>query len=163
MFLHLSISHSVHRGGVYPSMYWGRHPRADISQHALGQTPPGQTYPSMHWGRHTPPGRHIPACTGADTPPQADISQHALGQTPPLATVADSTHPNGMYSCSQRCCTKIKSKFNKKALKFPPAKHYYTRKEALRNQNFHVAKKHYLSCLNTLPTFLQQFYFVRKL
>ena len=38
MFLHLSVSHSVHRG-VYPSMYWGRHPPgADISQHALGQT-----------------------------------------------------------------------------------------------------------------------------
>ena len=40
-----------------------------VSQHALGQTPPGQTYPSMHWGRHPPPGRYIPACTGADTPP----------------------------------------------------------------------------------------------
>ena len=49
-----------------------------VSQHALGQTqPPGQTYPSMHWGRHLPPGRHILACTGADTSPQADISYHA--------------------------------------------------------------------------------------
>ena len=27
MFLHLSVSHSVHRErGVYPSMHWGRHP-----------------------------------------------------------------------------------------------------------------------------------------
>ena len=57
MFLHLSVSHSVHRVCVgqpplrqtYPSMHWGRHP-------------PGQTYPSMHWGRH------IPVCTVADTP-----------------------------------------------------------------------------------------------
>ena len=61
MFLHLSVSHSVHRVGV--------------SQHALGQTPlgrhpHGQTYPSMHWPRHPTP--------------QSDISQHALGQTFPL-------------------------------------------------------------------------------
>ena len=59
--------------------------QADISQHALGQTPLRQTYPSMHWGRHLP-GRHIPACTGADTPPQT-------------ATVADGTHSTGMHSC----------------------------------------------------------------
>ena len=39
MFLHLCVSHSVH-GGVYPSMHWGKHPL----------------------------GKHIPACTGADTP-----------------------------------------------------------------------------------------------
>ena len=58
MFLHLSVSHSVHRGGcVYPSMHWGRHPR-----------PP----------RQTPPGRHTPS---ADHPSGA--SQHALGQTSP--------------------------------------------------------------------------------
>ena len=59
MFLHLSVSHSVHRGvcilacigadtatPVYPSI-----------QHAFGKTPP--VYPSMHWGRH-PPGH----CSG---------------------------------------------------------------------------------------------------
>ena len=76
MFLHLSVSHSVHRGSVYPSMHCSDTPSwADISQHALGQTPPpGQTYPSMHWGRHPLLGRHIPACTGADT---------LRGQTPP--------------------------------------------------------------------------------
>ena len=50
--------------GQYPSMHWGRHPQV-VSQHALGKTPPRQ-YPSMHWGRHS----------------QA-VSQHALGQTPP--------------------------------------------------------------------------------
>ena len=26
MFLHLSVSHSVHGGGVFPSIYWGRQP-----------------------------------------------------------------------------------------------------------------------------------------
>ena len=54
MFLHLSVSHSVHRGSV--------------SQHVLDmQTPPGQTNPNMHWDRHAL-GRHIPACTGEDPP-----------------------------------------------------------------------------------------------
>ena len=79
-YVFTGIGFSVHGGGVFPSMHWGRHPpRAGISQHALGQT--------------LPMGRHIPACTGADisqhalgqTPPWADTSQHALGQTPPWA------------------------------------------------------------------------------
>ena len=110
MFLHLSISHSVHRGEVcipactgadtpgqtYPSMHWGRHP-------------PGQTYPSMHWGRHTP-GQTYPSMHWGRHPP------------PPMATAADSTHPTGMHSCSQRCCTKIKSKFNKKSSKVSACK-----------------------------------------
>ena len=40
-------------------------------------------YPSMHWDRH-PPGRHIPACTGADNPP---------GKHTPRAD----THPSGRH------------------------------------------------------------------
>ena len=56
MFLHLSVSHSVLRGGR-------------VSQHALGQTPsPGRHIPACT-GADTPLSRHIPACTGADTPP----------------------------------------------------------------------------------------------
>ena len=43
MFLHLSVSHSVHRRGVV-------------------------VYPSMHRGRHPPGQTDIPAYTGADTP-----------------------------------------------------------------------------------------------
>ena len=71
MFLHLSVSHFVRRGG-------GVHP--------LGRHPHRQTSPL---GRHPPPGRH---------PPRADISP---GQTPPkTATAADVTHPTGMHSCS---------------------------------------------------------------
>ena len=61
MFLHLSVSHSVHRVCVGQTP-----PPEDISQHALGQTPPwadisqhalGQTYPSMHCDRPPPPPR----------------------------------------------------------------------------------------------------------
>ena len=102
MFLHLSVSHSVHRG-VYPSMHWGRHVpactgadtplQADMSQHALGKTPlPPGRHPSMHWGRHPTPGRHVPACTGKDTPPPRQTSQHALGQTPHSRQTCPSMH-----------------------------------------------------------------------
>ena len=51
MFLHLSVSHSVHRGGCLPS--------ACLDTHTYGQTSP----PS----RHPPPGRHPPpAATAAN-------------------------------------------------------------------------------------------------
>ena len=92
--------HSCGKCNVFTPVCQSFCSQGSVSQHALGQTPPSrQTCPSMHWGRHPlqadmsrhalgktplPPGRHIPACTGADTPiPWADISQHALGQTPP--------------------------------------------------------------------------------
>ena len=67
-------------------MHWADIPRADISQHALGQTP----LP----GRHPLLGRHIPAWTGADNPPTP-------GQT---ATAVDGTHPTTImhfcYTCT---------------------------------------------------------------
>ena len=97
MFLHLSVSHSVHKG-VYPSMYWGRHP-------------PGQTYPSMHWDRHNPPGRHIPACPGADTP-LADISQHALGQTPSPGHTYPSMHWDRPPPPNSHCSGRFASYWN---------------------------------------------------
>ena len=54
MFLHLSVSHSVHRGEVYPSMHWGKHLRVDTP---LGTTPPpGQTAIAVD-GTH-PNGMH---------------------------------------------------------------------------------------------------------
>ena len=62
-----------------------------VSQHALGQTPPGVhggVYPSMHWGRHplvSTGGVCIPACTGADNPPpRGQNSWHTLVKTLPL-------------------------------------------------------------------------------
>ena len=74
------VCHSVHKGGVYPTMHLGRHPLArppppgqtpspqadPPGQTPLGrqtprQTPPGQTPPS----RKTPPDRYTP---WADTP-----------------------------------------------------------------------------------------------
>ena len=79
MFLHLSVSHSVHgRGKVYPSMHWDRHS-------TLGRHIPACTGAYM--------GRHIPVCMGRH-PSLADISQHALGQTPP----SPDDHCSGRYA-----------------------------------------------------------------
>ena len=74
MFLHLFVSHSVHR-------------RGGESQHALGQTSAGQTPPT---GRHpwqtpawadTPLGRHTPP--SGQTPPTSFEDTPLPGQTPP--------------------------------------------------------------------------------
>ena len=76
-------------GGVYPSMYWGRH--------SPGQTPPEQT----SLGRHPlPPSRH-PLHLG-----KHPLDRHPLGKHPLTATAADGTHPTGMHSCyrPQRSC-----------------------------------------------------------
>ena len=65
MFLHLSISHSVHRrgvcpGGVYLSMHWADTPS--------GQMPPAGTPPLAETpGQTHPLSRHPPL--QVDTPP----------------------------------------------------------------------------------------------
>ena len=87
MFLHLSVSHSVHRGVSAP-VHAGIHPPPE--QTSL----PGQTPPSP-LGRHLPPGQDSPP--GRTSPPQ---------QT---ATAADGTHPTGMHSCWQTPCQIIGS------------------------------------------------------
>ena len=86
MFLHLSVI--LFTGGVcIPACTGADTPWADISQHALRQTPLL--------------GRHVPACTGADTPEQTYPSMHWGRHPPPgqTATAADGTHPTGMHSC----------------------------------------------------------------
>ena len=79
-----------------------------VSQHALGQTPPGIDPP-----RQTPSlGRHPLADTPPGRPPQTDTtpSRHhpkqtpllvdtPLGRFPSTATAADGMHPTGMHSC----------------------------------------------------------------
>ena len=69
MFSQACVKNSVHRGGVYPSMHWGRHrpgqtppPRADTPPWAdiplPRQTPPPWAdiplLPSACWDTHTP-------------------------------------------------------------------------------------------------------------
>ena len=93
MFLHVSVSHSVHRGGgggipaCLTGLSWG-----GVSQHALQvyrPTPKGEVEGSGGGvSRPTPGGECIPACTEADPPP-------------PTATAAGCTHPTGMHSCSK--------------------------------------------------------------
>ena len=112
MFLHLSVSHSVHGGGSP-----GPHPRRRLWGLARGVSPcphSGGGWGSLAWvcpgphlggvqahtggmSRPTPGGcvqaqaggeGWIPACTEADSPPP-----------PQTATVAGGTHPTGMHSC----------------------------------------------------------------
>ena len=70
MFLHLSVSHSVH--SVYPVNAGTDTPQADTP---LGRHPPWQT-----------------PLSPADTPLEA--------HPPPTATAADGTHPTRMLSCN---------------------------------------------------------------
>ena len=57
-------------------MHWDRHsPWADISQHALGQTPPLADISQHALGQTRPTSRHIPACTGADPPPRRPLQR----------------------------------------------------------------------------------------
>ena len=74
IFLHLSVIHSVHRGGL-PQCMLGYHP----VPHPQEQTSPGSRPP---W-KQTPPR--------ADTPPPKQTSAYGLQ--------AAGTHPTGMHSC----------------------------------------------------------------
>ena len=100
MFLHLSLSHSIH-GGCLADTHQADTPRqiqpwvdtpwpdTPLARHSLGQTHPLARSP----GRH-PPGQTPPVQTH---PP----GRHPLGRHPPhpAATAADGTHPTGMLSC----------------------------------------------------------------
>ena len=103
MFLHVSVSHSVHGRGVYPSMpcrFPGSHPGelegfgrggvGGVQAHTQGEVEGSGLggSPGPYWGGSPGPhlGRCIPACTEAD-PPQL------------TATAAGGTHPTGMHSC----------------------------------------------------------------
>ena len=79
MFLHLSVSHSVHRGNVSASVHAGitPPPRAD--------TPMGRHLPPGQPPRQTPP---FPVHAGIHTPP----SQCMLGYTPPPCPVHAGIH-----------------------------------------------------------------------
>ena len=72
MFLHLSVSHFVHRRGVCLSACWDT---------------PGQTHPPDQCMLvYTVPS----ACWDTQCPLRAGID---------MATAADGTHPTGMHSC----------------------------------------------------------------
>ena len=89
MYLHMSVSHSVHWGAVY----LGRHPRANTF---LARHP--------HWAetpRQKPPGRcplkQIPSPW--QMPPRQIPSPGA--DTPKMASEVSGTHPTGMHSYPQ--------------------------------------------------------------
>ena len=82
MFLHLSVSHSVHRGRGSALVHAGIRPPP------WDQTPLGPGTPLS--SRHPPGTRHTP---GPGTP------RHQVPPRQQTATVADGTHPTGMHSC----------------------------------------------------------------
>ena len=88
MFLHLSVSHSVH-GWVS-----GRHPWADTSlgRHLLGR------YPPTPLGRH-PLGKHPWADTPGETPPRQTPlwTDTPLGRHPQADTQADTPLPSACW------------------------------------------------------------------
>ena len=97
MFLHVSVSHSVHMGGDgIPACIAGFCPLAAGKwysiMHCRSSVPhPGGKLRGLAWGGLQAHIRGqgvvgIPACTEASTPQQ-------------MATAAGSTHPTGMLSC----------------------------------------------------------------
>ena len=89
MFLHLSVSHSVHRGST-----WAGTPP--------GQVPPRQVHPP---GRYTPLGRYPLGSNPLGRYPPTRAGTPQAG-TPPRAVhagryrqQAGSMHPTGMHSC----------------------------------------------------------------
>ena len=106
MFLHLSVSHSVQRGGLFQHTT----SRGCVSQHAMGRGMythrqtlhcPGQTSPrqTCPWADtspgQTPPHRHPRANTPwADTLPR----QTPLGRHPPRQTPLRDSHWSGRYA-----------------------------------------------------------------
>ena len=78
MFLHLSVSHSVHKGECLPQCMLGYTHPSPGQKSPWVDTPQADTLPGK-----TPPGRHpLPVHAGID-----------------MATAADGTHPTGMHSC----------------------------------------------------------------
>ena len=75
MFLHLSVSHSIHRGVATPQ-----------GRHSHGQTPPLGRHPLAD----TPLGRH----PLADTP----LGRHPLGRHPPFPVHAGKRSTSGRYA-----------------------------------------------------------------
>ena len=86
MFLHLSVSHSVHRvWGVCLSACWDITPWADT---LLGRHPPWADTPWADPPRQTTP--RPSACWDTQCPVHAGID---------MATAVGGTHPTGMHSC----------------------------------------------------------------
>ena len=99
IFLHLSVIHSVHRGGRgLPQCMMGYHPPG--SRHPRSRHPPDQTPPG--------PGTPRPGTPPDQTPPRK--------QTPAYGLRAAGTHPTGMHSCLVWCLLSFFFNLNMKSL-----------------------------------------------
>ena len=94
MFLHLSVSHSVHRGVCF-SACW------DITTPTCPPPPPPPLGADIPLEQTPPRSRHSwDQAPPEQTPPQEQTP--LWDQAPPqqMATVVDGTYPTGMHSCS---------------------------------------------------------------
>ena len=123
IFLHLSVIHSVHRGGLPQCMLRYHQPPWDTTT-PWDQTPPEQTPPwdqtpqSRPPAPDTPQSRHPPGpdSNRADPPPPrtrpppGPDTLPPRKQTPAYGLRAAGTHPTGMHSCCfSRMCTACSS------------------------------------------------------
>ena len=134
MFLHLSVSHSVHREGMSASVHAGIHPSGADSppgQTSLGQTPlqeqtpHGQTYPRRRRPGAAPPPNRYPS--GADsptgqispwqTPLQDQTPLPPWADTPPGADPLEKTQPKQTPLLSRHppSCIVYASRYGQKA------------------------------------------------
>ena len=103
IFLHLSVIHSVHRGGGgLPQCMLGYPPGADTPPRSRPPPPPQEQTPRS---RHPPPREQTPLEQTSTPPeqtppPRPDISPLPEKQTPAYGLRAAGTHPTGMHSCS---------------------------------------------------------------
>ena len=100
IFLHLSVIHSVHGGGLHQCMLGYHTPPGPDPPLPRADTPPGQTpTPRTRPPQSRPPQHQTPP---ADTPPGPDPpGPDTPGkQTPAYGLRAAGTHPTGMHSCN---------------------------------------------------------------
>ena len=101
IFLHLSVIHSVHRGGggLPQCMLGYHHPPRPGRPPRTRQTPSDQA--DAPQTRQTPPrpGRHPPPRPGRPHRSPPDQADPPGKQTPAYGLRAAGTHPTGMHSC----------------------------------------------------------------
>ena len=98
-FLHVSVSHSVHTGGWYPSMPCSRS-RGGVYPSMPCRFPGPHPRGSLRGLSHTRGGSPCPHPGGVSRPTPGGFSR------PPLltATAAGGTRATGMHSCFVLCC-----------------------------------------------------------
>ena len=92
MFLHLSVSHSVHRGPGRGGGAWS----GGGGGYLVPGVPGPRGVPGLGWGV---PGPGVPGPGGVPGSGGCLVPGWDLVETPRTATIAGGTHPTGIHSC----------------------------------------------------------------